>query len=316
MALSNSQFTDLINRYDERQIEREREIEARKKRLNSSIPELKALDEEIRSAYIRSARVPSDELPSVEATIQNLEDKRLSMILAAGFPKDYLDVPYTCPDCKDKGIVDGKKCHCFVKAANALLFRQSNMEKRLQKSLFEFKTDVYSDTQTDFTDRTSRESAEAALKYAHKFVDNFPCGSNIYIFGDTGTGKTYLACCIATEIINKGYSTLFIKAPEFIDICYQRHSDKTGEKASMYEKLFECELLVLDDLGADYSTKNSDSLVLNLIDERKNAGLSTIITSNKTFGELTDTYSERVSSRIMGDYEKFHFFGSDLRIKC
>lgn len=315
MALSNSQFTDLMHRYDEKQIEREREIEARSKRLHSVIPSLKSIEEELRYAYIDSARVSGFELEKTENVIKDLESKISSMISEAGFPTDYLEVPYTCPDCKDKGIVDGIKCHCFIKSANALLFSQSNMEKRLQKTLADFRTDIYEDNSRDITDRTSRQSAEAALNAANKFVQEFPNRKNLFIFGDTGTGKTHLACCIATEVINKGCSAIFIKAADYIDLCYQRYSDRSGEKIAMYEKLLNCELLVLDDLGADVSTKNSDSLLLSLIDDRLNAGLSTIITSNLTIAQIKDIYSERVSSRIIGDYKGFHFFGADLRIK-
>jgi len=315
MALTNSQFTDLMHRYDERQIDREREIEARAKRLHSVIPSLKGVEEELRYAYIDSARVSGDELKAIEDKINSLETQVSNMIKEAGFPADYLDVPYTCPDCKDKGIIDGKKCHCFTKAANALLFSQSNMEKRLQKTLSDFKIDLYDDTSKDITDRTSRQSAEAALNYAHKFVQEFPNRTNLFIFGETGTGKTHIACCIATELINRGFSAIFIKAAEYIDLCYQRFSDKGGEKSAMYEKLLNCELLVLDDLGADVTTKNSDSLLLSLIDDRLNSGLSTIITSNLSISQIKDIYSERVSSRIIGDYKNFHFFGVDHRLK-
>ena len=315
MALSNSQFTDLMHRYDERQIEREREIEARSRRLHTVIPSLKSVEEELRYAYIDSARVSGPELETIEAKIQDLESQISSMIAEAGFSADYLEVPYSCPDCKDKGIVDGIKCHCFIKAANALLFSQSNMEKRLQKTLDDFRTDIYDENSKDITDRTSQQSAEAALNAAHKFVQDFPNRTNLYIFGETGTGKTHLACCIATEIINKGHSAIFIKAADYIDLCYQRYSDRSGEKTAMYEKLLNCNLLVLDDLGADVTTKNSDSLLLTLIDDRLNAGLSTIITSNLTIAQIKDIYSERFSSRIVGDYKAFHLFGADLRIK-
>ena len=315
MALSNSQFNDLMHRYDERQIEREREIEARTKRLHSVIPNLKVLEEELRYAYIASARVSGSDLISTEEKIKKLESEISKTIESAGFPADYLDVPYTCPDCKDKGIVDGVKCHCFIKASNALLFSQSNMEKRLQHNLSDFRIDLYDDGDTDISGRTSRQSAEVALNVAHKFVQDFPKGTNLYIYGNTGTGKTHLSCCIATEIIEKGFSAIFIKASDFIDLCYQRFSDKDGSKAAMYDKLTNCELLVLDDLGADITTKNSDSLVLTLIDNRLNSGLSTIITSNIDIIKLKDAYSERVSSRIMGDYKNFHFFGADLRTK-
>lgn len=316
MALSNSQYTDLLHRYDERQIEREREIEARSKRLHSAVPELKALEEETRYAYIDSARVSGDALTEVENKIRELESKINALITNAGFPADYLDVPYTCPDCKDKGIVDGVKCHCFIKASNALLFSQSNMDKRLQKSLSSFSTEYYDDAIKDMFDQTSKQSAESALSYAKEFVSSFPNHDNLFIFGETGTGKTHLSCCIATEVIDKGHSAIFIKAPDFINLCYQKYSDKTGEKTAMYDKLRDCELLVLDDLGADGATKNSDSLILSLIDDRVNAGLSTIITTNLNVSQIKDIYSERISSRILGDFKTIHFFGVDLRVKC
>ena len=96
-------------------------------------------------------------------------------------------------------------------------------------------------------------------------------------------------------------------------------NDKFRSGYGQYEptstKYLECDLLILDDLGTEFSTQFAVSVIYNLITTRKNKGLSTIISTNLSAEELTKRYDDRIYSRIVGsDYTTLYFSGSDYRL--
>ena len=79
--------------------------------------------------------------------------------------------------------------------------------------------------------------------------------------------------------------------------------------------MMECDLLILDDLGAEFSTSFSYATLYQWINTRLNKRLPTIISTNLTPKELLDLYGERVFSRLIGNYVPLFFAGQDVRQK-
>ena len=77
--------------------------------------------------------------------------------------------------------------------------------------------------------------------------------------------------------------------------------------------VLECDLLVIDDLGAEFVTQFTNAALYNIINTRINLGLPTIISSNLTLQEIENEYSTRISSRIIGEYSILCFEGKDIR---
>ena len=77
--------------------------------------------------------------------------------------------------------------------------------------------------------------------------------------------------------------------------------------------MLSCDLLILDDLGAEFSTSFTVSCIYNIINTRINRGLPTIISTNGSLSDLLKGYQDRVVSRIMGSYEVLRFCGNDIR---
>ena len=76
---------------------------------------------------------------------------------------------------------------------------------------------------------------------------------------------------------------------------------------------FSSDLLILDDLGTEFSTQLSVSVVYNIINTRLLKGLSTVISTNLDLKEISETYNDRIASRIVGSYTICPFFGNDIR---
>ena len=149
MALSNSQYDQLMRIYEQRQLDNEHLLRGHYKEACGMIPELQSIDNEIASLSVSSARAllegDDSSLFSLKEHIKALSAQKRTLLLKHGFPEDYLELHYTCPDCHDTGYIDSEKCHCFKKAIIDLLYTQSNLQEILEKENFStFSTDYYS----------------------------------------------------------------------------------------------------------------------------------------------------------------------------
>ena len=75
------------------------------------------------------------------------------------------------------------------------------------------------------------------------------------------------------------------------------------------------DLLILDDLGANFNNSFVSSQLFQCINERALLQKSIIISTNLSLSELRDAYSDRVVSRIMSSYQRLYLFGEDIRIQ-
>ena len=77
----------------------------------------------------------------------------------------------------------------------------------------------------------------------------------------------------------------------------------------------QCDLLILDDLGVEFSTPFTVAALHDMIDTRLRSKKPTIISTNLNATEIEKRYTERLSSRIFGSFQRCQFVGKDVRIK-
>ena len=152
MALTNSQYDSIMREYDRRQYENYRQQCARIDEIYEKIPRIREIQETMSSCSVRQAEKLMDEEPDALETLRQeltrLRQERDLLLKNAGYPVDYMEMHYTCPDCKDTGYIDRKKCHCFRQKEIQLLYSSSRMEKVLQKENFSsLSYDVYDEEQ-------------------------------------------------------------------------------------------------------------------------------------------------------------------------
>ena len=149
----------------------------------------------------------------------------------------------------------------------------------------------------------------------HYFIDHFDDEfNNLYFYGDTGIGKTFLSNCIAKELLDRGYSVIYFTAFQLFDILGRDKFGRNENASDAHQNIFGCDLLIIDDLGTELSNSFTSSQLFLCLNERILRRKSTIISTNLRMNQLADIYSERVLSRISSSYTVMNLFGADIRI--
>ncbi len=323
MALSNSQYDQLMRTYEQRQLDNEHKLRECYDTAYRTIPELQETDRQISSLSLRQARLlldgDSSALSQLKAELALLFEAKRNLLKSHGYPEDYLLQTYHCPDCKDTGYIGTNKCHCFKKAIVDLLYTQSNLQETLEKENFSTCcSGFYSCNHIDpRTGRSSREAFEIALKACHEFVDTFSDEfRNILLYGDTGVGKTFLSHCIAKELIESSHPVIYFSASQLFDyFAKNTFSKKEEQEEDALEYIYDCDLLIIDDLGTELSNTFTLSQLFVCLNERILRKKSTIISTNLALEDINAIYSERIFSRISSHYTMLRLTGDDIRIQ-
>lgn len=321
MALTNQQFDRISREFEARRLSHMKDMQKKLNNAYAAYPRLGHIDEEVASLNMKKVRirlgVSTEDGSYIDDTLADLSLERKSLLECAGFKDGVVEPEYDCPICKDTGFVDGKKCACFEKAAISLMYSSSNLEEILKVENFDnFNLNLYSDRITDPDNgRTAKENAYKAFTYAKEFVRDFDKERrNIYFFGKTGVGKTFLSHCIAKELIDQGKNVFFVSEAALIEIMEDNQFRTTDETKANAKLIYDCDLLVIDDFGASANNNFVSSVLLRVIEERQLNNKSTIITTNLSLEDLQDRYSDRIFSRIYSYYKIQYIFGNDIRI--
>jgi len=317
VTLHNSQYDKIMSDYDRRQLAHKYDLDEHIQVAYAQIPRLDEIDQEITSLSIKKARHllgEGDADLNLKDTIDALSEERIALLSMHGFPEDYLQMHYDCPQCKDTGYIDGAKCSCFRRAAIDLLYDQSNIKKILKDADFSsFSLDYYTNDETDFGARTL---ATKALDTAKEFVNNFSTGfENLFLYGDTGVGKTFLSHCVAKNLLDRGYCVIYFSAFDLFDQMAKGTFSHNPADAAQNDPIFDCDLLIIDDLGTELTNSFVTSSLFLCINERLMKQKATIISTNLSIKDFTEIYSERVFSRISSQYTILKMIGDDIRIQ-
>ncbi len=325
MLLTNAQYDTLMRSYQDKQLSRHRLIEDRKAEIAKRTPRMAELDAEIARIRVEEAKqqleesvAEADALPSPEERIASITAEKRSLLASLGYPEDYLTPPYHCPDCEDTGYIGTKRCHCFQQAAIDLLYAQSSLAPVFDRECFEnFSLSYYSEELIDpGTGISSLAAAQNTYENCRRFVKEFDTQfQNLFLFGDTGVGKTFLTNCIAGELIRLGHSVLYFSADRLFDTLAD-HTFSRGRIAEAdYSGIFDCDLLIIDDLGTEMTNSFTLSQFFVCLNERIRHQKSTLISSNLNLQDVSRTYSERIFSRITSCFTVLHLFGKDIRLQ-
>ena len=325
MGLKREQYDVISNMYNMRRLNNKIELEERIAKVYEKAPEVEEISHQISSLAISAGRKAlagdSSAVDSLKRELVLLKDDKKAALLAAGFPCDYLDEIFTCPNCKDTGFINGEPCHCFTKAVVEELYSQSNLKEILMRENFDnFNFDYYNSGEVDsITGKTPLENIEDVVDHCRYFIKNFKDShESLLIYGNAGVGKTFLVNCIAKELIEQAYSVIYLSAVQLFDLLadlsFNSHKS-TGNKHISMRELLSCDLLIIDDLGTEMANSFTASSLFNCLNERLIRQKSTIISSNLSVDKLKQNYTERIFSRAVGNYTVMKIFGDDIRIK-
>lgn len=314
MPLTNSQYDSIIRKYELKQNHNRALLEERSREIHTKIPEYEQLERSVSSVSVQCGRqlLSGDDsaLFRLKTELAELTKRKASLLEAHGYPADYLEAAYSCPDCKDTGYTENGKCHCFKQEIINILYEQSNIQEMLQHE--NFKTLSY-----EYYTGKDLENFRATVKTSQNFIKNFNSDyHNLFFYGTVGTGKSFLSNCIAKELIQKGNSVLYFSAIGLFDLLSRNSFDyRTKEElAALYDDLYHCDLLIIDDLGTELTTSFTSSQLFSCMNERHLRKKSTLISTNLSLEDLGNRYADRIFSRITSNYELCKFSGQDIRM--
>lgn len=243
------------------------------------------------------------------------QSRRKELLLSAGFPEDYLEPHYKCEICKDTGFNGEFYCQCYRQLIKDVARMQLAATSPIESCTFNsFRLDRYPAVTDSIIGVNQREHMKNTYEYCKAYAENFtPDSQGLFMYGKTGLGKTHLSLAIANEVIDRGYDVYYGSVQTIMDKLEAEHFGRLNREDSIKEDILSCDLLIIDDLGTEFSTQYTNAELYNIINSRILAGLPTIISTNLEISEIADRYTQRVASRIIGSSMAIYFCGKDIR---
>lgn len=326
MSLKNDQYNKILREYEERRLKNKYELDKRIEEVYQAIPKIKELDEKIVSLSAESGRQAlfgnTQALNKLREMTAQIKEMQKQLLIDNGYPPDYLCMRYHCAKCKDTGFIDNEKCSCFKQAIADTIYMGSNMKSILERenfSTFSFKyySDDYIDETIGLSPLSNMQKIVASCK---SFIRHFDKKhENLLFIGNTGVGKTFLANCIAKELLDRGYTVIYLTAFRLFDILekykFGREEEDSLVASDQFDYILDCDLLIIDDLGTELNNSFTTSQLYLIINERLLRQKSTLISTNLSLDNLLTIYSERIYSRIISNYSIRRIIGDDIRLR-
>ena len=251
------------------------------------------------------------EIADTNQRVQRIIEEKL---VENGYPADYLAIPYTCKKCSDSGYINGITCECRIDLLNQLNVRDLESVSPARDCRFDnFSLDYYLDTVSANYGISPKEQMNKIFDYCKAYAEDFDAESgSLYMYGETGLGKTHLSLAIANVAARKGYSVYYSSAQTMLADA-EREKFGNSDSSNTENRAIGCDLLIIDDLGCEFLTQYTVTEIYTILNERINRSKPFIISTNLKWEELEKRYTGRLTSRIIGNCTRLLFLGDDIR---
>ena len=332
MSLSREQYNEIMRVISRRRSESFNRQRMRQEEVEEQLPAVRVCNEELSRLQLEEVRAgfhqSGTDKEALKAKRRELIAKKHKLLEDMGFSADYLDLHYYCDKCKDTGYIDNEKCGCLKRLETELLNRESGLPALLARENFgTFDKHVFDDS-ADIKELLPHHMTQyqymlkRVMPAVQEFIERFGTdkGTSLLMLGAPGTGKTFLSNCIAKTLIDRQHTVLYERAGDLIDAFSGRDFKRGGEEreqqlSGRIDRVHDSELLIIDDLGTEFTNDYSKSRLYEVIEGRLTRGKSTIISTNLSLNQLSAVYGSRIASRFIGGYKLLPFYGTDLRIK-
>ena len=249
----------------------------------------------------------TEALGELKALLEKLNSEKKALLSAVG------EFEYDCPKCSDTGYINGKVCDCIKESAKKIALKKLSDNMPIYDCRFDnFDINYYPNSE-DEGGVNPRKRITSIFKLCREYVMKFSpkTSENLLFMGDAGLGKTHLTLAMVAEITDKGYNVVYGSAYNLFSVIENEHF--SSEKGNSYENMLSCDLLVIDDLGTEFVTSFTQSVLYGLVNSRILSGKPTIINTNLSMREIEAKYTPRISSRFIGNYTAKKFVGKDIR---
>ena len=308
MALGNTKMQAILKEYEHVRMKNRDIMNRRIAQVEAKAPAYFDFHRQIISLCMKHSNAAlypdtvTDSSSDYQTSLAKLRTAKKQALIQAGFPADYLEPVYDCPDCQDTGFLETAQCKCLKRRMVRALYAQSGIEHLLE-------TNNFSTLSYDYYEGTDLEAFRGAVQICHDMIANFSTRKDNLLFtGTVGCGKSFLSGCVAKELMDRGVSVVYFSASQLFDILYQNglYNDQ--------EDLYNYDLVIVDDLGSEVTNSVVTAALFSFLNERILRRKSTIISTNLSLSEVKDRYSERIASRIIQNYKICKLSGPDIRI--
>lgn len=314
---------ELSNIYEKLRTQEQHNLKKRRDEISNKHPEIIELDTKIQklclnlSLSILKGALTENDLNKLRDTITDLRAKKYEMLVSNGYSQEYLNLYYHCPKCKDNGFIGAGnvKCICYKNKLIKLYYKDSDLDEAVKDNNFNnFDINLYSSHKIGDDKYSPRRNIENILEsikgdYIPNFNNHY---NNLLFYGNSGTGKTFLSWCIAKDLLDAGFLVVYKTSDELIkglrDIRFNNNH-------ALEELLINCDLLIIDDLGAEQITEFSATELFTLINKKILKKKKMLISTNLNLSMISKLYSERIFSRLVGNFKLCKFYADDIRIQ-
>ena len=321
MGFNSQDFVRIRDEYSKKYLKAREAADVRREELYEKIPELLTLDRILSGTASRimdaiCSTNTEEGIAKVREDNEKLLEQRAKILAAYGYPADYTDVHYECELCGDTGYVDTKMCACMRRRLVEAGMESSGLGTLMRTQSFgNFSLDYYRKNPDEYA--RMEQNYKGLRAYAEGFAIEAgkPAPDSLLFFGGTGLGKTHLSTSVARKVIERGYDVFYNSAVGMIsDFEFRRFGNSVAHSdGDNTERYTECDLLIIDDLGTEVINQFTLSCLYHVINTRLNLKKPTIISTNLSGADLRKAYSDRISSRLMGEFKLVPFYGTDVR---
>lgn len=320
MGFNRENYKRIKHEYEGKALRAAEKAQDRKKELHEKFPDIKEIDDLLSMTGLKifeatlsyKGEALEKKLNELKKENEALLDGRCEALKYYGVPSDYTDIKYECNECSDSGFVGLYMCRCMKEKLIYAGYESSGILSLIKEKTFEnFVPDLQKDERAK---ENTKMLCDFCKKYSEDFSDKSP---NLLFIGGTGLGKTHLSAAITGKVISKGYDTVCETAQNFFsDFEFERFNrpyNRDENEESRTDRYFDCDLLIIDDLGTEVTNQFTVSCLYNIINTRLNRGKQIIINTNLTRDDLKNRYSDRITSRLFGEFLPLMFVGRDMR---
>ena len=317
--------TEVVQRARERlaQAKEDRESENRQHlaQAYAKVPRIREIDLELRRTMAQAAQAAflqgSDGRELLEKVrIQNMDLQQERAILAKeNFEEGFLDDSPLCTTCGGSGYVGSNMCECLRELCRQEQKKEISILSGSRDSFSQFRLDYYPDRYDAKIRGSARTFMEHNLRTCRTYATTFsPASGNLLFVGGTGLGKTFLSACIARSVADRGYSVVYETASHLFNKLEKAKFTPSEENRKEADKLMECDLLIIDDLGTEMPSQFVTASLYALLNDRILEGKPMVISTNLNVEDLRQRYSPQIASRLEGSFAGLTFVGEDIRV--
>jgi DNA replication protein DnaC len=314
---------EIMKEYEKKRLKAVRQREEKTTAIYETLPELSAIEQQmtrkglsVSRAMISSSEARDALMNQLRNELTVLKERRLRLLNQNGLTESDFEPPYECAKCNDRGILKtGQHCSCFKQQLINRAYAMSNLSGVLEKENFKtFRMDLFSKEKPAGEPLSPYDNMLQVLQECEGFVFNFdsPGEENLLFYGPTGLGKTFMANCIAKALLDREKSVVYQTAIKLISLLEKQHFGKDQDPLTL-ERLFTCDLLIIDDLGTELINTFTNSQLFQIVNTRYLEGKKTLISTNLSPQDLMTSYDDRICSRLFAYYHFVKFFGKDVR---